>query len=87
MANLYIQALILYHLYTLKGEPIVQLQLLINHFKAADIEEVKKDLDLLIQKRYVDSTEKRSINMGEREPSTTGIEAFGHRKEKNRIIV
>lgn len=51
MANLYIQALILYHLYTLKGDSIVQLQLLINYFRAADIEEVKKDMDLLIQKK------------------------------------
>jgi hypothetical protein len=56
MTDLYVQARILYHLYTLE-RPIIQLQLQMDHLEYIDIEKVEKELDLLIQKGYVQSTE------------------------------
>lgn len=62
MTDLYVQARILYHLYTLERPPIIQLQSQMDHFEYIDIEKVEKELDLLIQKGYVESTEPEEVS-------------------------
>ena|ERR1700757_4528170 len=57
MTDLYVQARILYHLYILESPPIIQLQSQMDYFEYIDIEKVEKELNLLIQKGYVESTE------------------------------
>lgn len=56
MADLYVQARILYLLYTLERPPILQLELQVKHFTYISHEELEKGLDPIIGKGYVAST-------------------------------
>jgi hypothetical protein len=53
MADLYVQARILYHLYTLERLSTLQLELQAKHFTYVSHDELEKGLDPLIGKGYV----------------------------------